>query len=612
MIQCWVGGSYALSDESIERPQAAARVEICSYLGGKQAAVTASIDSLLMHEVSAPGEWWTDQPGSYFQRLLSFKAAHPQFKTTITFVPRNRSNNPGVDPSILDVRNAPSWVRDWVVHVQRDFDWIEIADHGLTHAPDEAGNLDEHEFNPLYNPDALDPGWCDQRFAEIRMIFSEVGLDNSLIRGFRGPGFQWTDPVMDALVKENFTYVLVKGFEHHLLRPVVRKVAADKSFEEAFRIHPFYYRTEAGNRILFLPTTAHPTDPDFEELYTYIIKKHGIINFFYHFQERVYTEFDTRLRYLEGYDDDPSDGLNGDQLWWATTGELADYFIKAHSMTIDGILEGQDQWIVDVRSNSSLTCPTSLLIRVPPSFISSVTVDGKELGMEATKEGTVVTSIFSNGVSRISVKFSEKPEVLLPSGDEAEADRIYQSWMEDARSTQTTNGISIVALALSGILGVVAAELICLRVHLRSKGKLRLGLPLLALVGAVGWIAVRFGIVTTRVTATGFGFVDKYLLYLGNLVVNQAAVIEFPIFDALVLLFSLFFIDAALNMVLVRRGGGASRSIKLGGHQPALELDQSIVASPALRDIGYIPRDIQGRQRRQYEPGICRGSIGHR
>ena len=159
-------------------------VEVCDYLDGARAAVTASVDGLAEYEHKAPNYWWADQPGGDFSRLLAFKQRHPKFKITLTFTPRNRWGLAGADnrwhpeevpkEEHLDVRNAPSFVRDWLRRIQRDYGWLEVASHGVTHSPDGATILGQAEFDPACNPNALDLGWCRTRVREIRNIIGQL------------------------------------------------------------------------------------------------------------------------------------------------------------------------------------------------------------------------------------------------------------------------------------------------------------------------------------------------------------------------------------------------------------------------------------------------------
>jgi len=224
-------------------------IELCDFLDGKRAAVTASIDSLIANSYRAPNGWgWTNESGSPFSALVRFRNRHPQFKLTVMVVPSNRYGldiyGDGIwDPKVdvpdenwVNILNAPSGVKKWVVSVQ-NMDWIELADHGKTHSPDGANNLHSMEFDAYQNPNSLDPDWVEDRVVEIMSIIEEIGLNTSQIHGFRGHGFRWTDPVLSAHVRHGFDYVLPKGFLHNHFRPRVIYVDQDKTFREEFQIH---------------------------------------------------------------------------------------------------------------------------------------------------------------------------------------------------------------------------------------------------------------------------------------------------------------------------------------------------------------------------------------
>lgn len=466
---------------------------VCKYLGNKKAAIITSIDSLTTDYVyaGAVGEIDLEKLQSYLGCLLSLKERHPQLKVTITFAPMHNR---------LDIRNSPL-LKQWVLSIQRDYSWIEIADHGLTH-------LKEDEFDPYFNPNSLSAEYCERNIKLIREIFDDIGLDNQEIIGFRGPECRWTEPAVDALLKHGFKYNLVKGRLEYLFRPIIRKVGKGRRYVEGFNIYPFYHETDAGNRMLFVPTNAPLNEERFEDYYTYIILKGGVVSFTYHLEETLlYDLFEKKLGFLESPDSSPLDGLNGDQLWWCTAGELARYFMKRDTIEVEDVRLQDDFLSASFSIESDISFPTSLLFGVEPKNLQSIIINGEEASCEKTSTGIMITQDFRRGKHRIELKFRGDAITIEPTkGREEEiANSIYQKWMSQAEINRKNNAITFL---------MMISVLICIPLLSGTTLPL-LGYILMTLLGLVSILALsyRTGIVQTSITATGFDTPRKALMY---------------------------------------------------------------------------------------------------
>lgn len=530
-------------------------IEICDFLDGKRAAVTASIDSLIANSYRAPNGWgWTNESGSPFSALVQFRNRHPQFKLTMMLVPSNRYgldiNEDGIwDPEVdisdenwVNIKNAPPGVKEWVVSVQK-MDWIELADHGKTHSPDSARNLHSMEFDAYQNPNSLEPDWAENRVVEILTIFEEIGLNNSQIHGFRGPGFRWTDPVLSALVRHGFDYVLPKGFLHNHFRPRLMNVDRDKTFREEFRIHPYYYNISNGMSILMVPTTAHPDDPHFEDLFNYIIYKHGIINFFYHLTEPVYPSLEERVAFLETFDSDPSDGLSGDQLWWATCGEITLYWIRKDSTRLLNIILNDRSLHFTVESQSTAFSPVSLLIKVESNNIKRVTINNQPVNWLSSEEGAIVTLNSSLLEAEVNIDFHNPPIPLMVNRSDEKhlADLIFTKWESESQSITRHNLLVLLYMNLLGFSFLGVAELFIYRNEKKNNKSyhiLNVRLLVTVLLGIVGIMALAYlsRITAFGIFAVGFSPTGKAWLYFQNLTLNDtnSRSMSFSLFGGLI------------------------------------------------------------------------------
>ncbi len=548
------------ADEKLSGRSLDERVSICQYLGGKDAAVCCSFDSLVWRDPDAGDDWaYTNRTHSLLSKVFDIHDIHPQFRTSATFVARNRYGldkngdarwDPGVDHDNyrdVDVRYAPGHVRDWIIEVE-SLGWIDIEDHGLTHSPDGARNLDFGEFDPYRNPNATDIEWCRDQVKLIRSIFSEIGLDNSEITGFRGPCNRWTDPLIDALVENNFDYLMIKGGRHYLHRHLRR---GGTSYYEHFTVFPEIYETERGTRILTLPSNAHPHDPDYERYYEYAIRSGGIISFFFHpeelFHRETFDAFDERLRHLESYDQDDSDGVIGDQLWWCTARELADYVNLRRKTMVTGVETREKALKIELTNDGNKTGEISLAINPGGDLIEADISCQEPARLTWTPDGLLILTTNLTPGNKVLNLVSDKSLILQDISsrvDEGRSSEIIEQWLTEGRQIRASNN-----LLLSSSIGLQFVGASMVLGFLKWRGlktsllilllSLVIGLMLLAgwsLIEKLMWVTYEY---------TGVGPVQKYATYGLNLATTTDMKTGFSLPLAFIIAFPGFFVFLA-------------------------------------------------------------------
>ncbi|MFH1224990.1 MAG: hypothetical protein V1676_04265 [Candidatus Diapherotrites archaeon] len=382
----------------------AAFAGLCEWKHCADAPLTASYDSL----------WDEGEPANsagiplYWGKMLETKRMHPQLKVTATFVPKSEAFSS--ETSKTSILAAPEEVKKWVLDVQGS-GWIELADHGLTHMN---GLRRAGEFDAYEQPLALDPAWCGGTVSEIRATFAAAGLDNSLITGFRGPAYMWTDCIADALAENGFRYILVKRNYGNFLRPRMMKVAEGKFYTDTFDPYPLYYDTASGSRMVLVPTTIYLSSYEDKQYLEYLIKSHAVLNFFFHSEDLLdsknFSDWDKTLAYLEK-----------SNLWWATAGEVADYWEARQNTTVSESLNGSELRIHIETKKAAEGTQLSLLLRTKTPVESAV-FRGERIVPEAGSEGVVLTHDFGSG-GELVVEFESAPQPFDSGARAADAAR---------------------------------------------------------------------------------------------------------------------------------------------------------------------------------------------
>jgi len=168
----------------------------------RELAVLYSTDSL------GPNTTLADlgYPGRRFFRLHQ---DHPQLKVVLTSCPASRYS--GGRPVDGSTEAGASWK---ALALDARFDWIELANQGYTHSPEDDSNLNHHEFSIRQKGCNLDHvllgalDYCRARFRLAREAYRSLGIRDARVTLVRFPGSEDTPSALQAAREAGFLAVM--------------------------------------------------------------------------------------------------------------------------------------------------------------------------------------------------------------------------------------------------------------------------------------------------------------------------------------------------------------------------------------------------------------------
>lgn len=296
---------------------------------GKKAAICFTIDDIhpagKNHYYEAGGDMEKGNLG-HVQWLLN---RHPKLKVTLFTTANWREISPvptrkvlAAIPSLRDkMFLAKRWEKDTMnlerhpkfVQFLNTMERADIAYHGLYHVhkglkiPVEFQNQTEREF--------------DEIITEMVRIFNSANLEHD--KGICPPGWNAPEPLLEALVRQNFDYVASA-------RDIFTKVSKSaKTNMSGISGVPLIYPTRLKNkRLIHFPTNFQANSRI--DRARKIIDNSGVLSIKAHIVKSVfgYVAIDGVDELYMNYLDVLLTNLEneyGDDLWWTSLGEMANY-----------------------------------------------------------------------------------------------------------------------------------------------------------------------------------------------------------------------------------------------------------------------------------------------
>jgi len=97
-----------------------------------------------------------------------------------------------------------------------EFDgWMELGNHGYSHAPPDDPDIDHHEFDAPQNPRAVDYNFCRSRFELARGAYRALGIGDGQVLVMRFPGQNYTDAALRAVLDTGFIAFFGREKRHY-------------------------------------------------------------------------------------------------------------------------------------------------------------------------------------------------------------------------------------------------------------------------------------------------------------------------------------------------------------------------------------------------------------
>ena len=146
------------------------------------------------------------------RKIFRLHEDHPDLHVVLTSCPASRySGGRPVDPA---TEAGQSWR---MLAMDTRFAWIELANQGYSHAPDDDSNLNHHEFSIRQTGCNIDhtrlgtAGYCRDRFRLAREAYRRLGIPDTKVSLVRFPGGEDSPAALQAALEAGFVGVLRSG-----------------------------------------------------------------------------------------------------------------------------------------------------------------------------------------------------------------------------------------------------------------------------------------------------------------------------------------------------------------------------------------------------------------
>jgi len=146
------------------------------------------------------------------RKLFLLHREFPELKVTMQSIPASRYIRDAADRRVQNSRKNRRYPglccsRLWqaIAGGREEFaGWMELGNHGYSHAPPDDPDVDHHEFDAAQNPRAADYKFCRSRFELARAAYRALGIGDGQVLVMRFPGQDYTDAALRAVLDTGF------------------------------------------------------------------------------------------------------------------------------------------------------------------------------------------------------------------------------------------------------------------------------------------------------------------------------------------------------------------------------------------------------------------------
>ncbi len=288
------------------------------------------------------------------RRIFRLHQDHPQLKVVLTSCPANRYS--GGRPVDGSTEAGASWRS---LALDPRFDWIELANQGYTHAPEEDANLSHHEFSVRQKGCNIDHAllgaldYCRARFRLVREAYRSLGIPDARVTLVRFPGSEDSPAALQAAREAGFLAVMGSRHLNQTDRDWWTPTADGQEILEIqnTKLLPLFARSEALEAALTqgrIDPARVAESPGFQEAVrrgeAYVEKVAaggGILNLADQWRETFTVIGGAAPRYLVlGAVLDFIERRHGPRAWYPSGRELALWLQARHQVAVSSRTEG--------------------------------------------------------------------------------------------------------------------------------------------------------------------------------------------------------------------------------------------------------------------------------